>query len=306
MGQKNFPFIHCAVCLVFASYMGLRASEDTLELNEETPQTNTQALNSPSTYAMHDSISLLTPTDLAHLDTSSHFSQAFRWIYSTVFITAYFGDGTLKEGFALLLKDGFYLTSSELTFTEGLYPQKILARMQDDSAKPLICIAQLQLKALDSTKGLALLKTSAFTDDYCNTRPESYYHKRIYEKYAQAIFSPTPTKKLILGGLYYPVLQDSDTFGIRRTIPIKEESHYDGTLAKKVSYGYSLPNTSGQAPIFGKPYFNKDGEFLGIFSIASSSVPILIKKEIIQEFICNLKKKNIFAPKNSGCQGGTS
>lgn len=273
MRKKLYPFIGCIVVLVFISHIALMASEDVLDDGDGSIETE------------------VTP----RVDFSPQSSKAFNWIYSTVIITVYFDDGSYRQGFGMLLKDGFYLTSSELTYNAGLYPKKIFAKMQDDSAKPLICVAKLQLKAMDSDKGLALLKTSSFTDDYCNTRSESYYHKRIYEKYWKNVFSNIPTKKLILGGLYFPILEDTDTFGVRRTIPLKEESYYDYSLEKEVFYGYSLPLNSYQRFTFGKPYFNKDGEFLGIFSItAQSYLPALIKKEIVQDFICELKKKNIF------------
>ncbi|PAF50495.1 hypothetical protein [Helicobacter sp. 13S00477-4] len=269
MRKNIFPFIGCVVCLIFVSYIGLRASEDILD-DENQPIQTTQA------------------------DFPFAMSKNFDWIYSTVILTVFFDDGSLRQGFALLLKNGFYLTSSELTYHSGLYPKKIFAKMQDDSAKPLICIAQLQLKAMDTDKGLALLKTSAFTDDYCNIRSESYYHKRIYDKYSQNISSTTPTKKLILGGLYFPTLEDSNTFGVNRTASIKEADFYDNHSREKVFYGYSLPANVSKDIDFGKPYFNRQGEFLGIYSkVVQIHNPILIKKEIIQDFICGLKKKNI-------------
>lgn len=220
--------------------------------------------------------------------------ESFKWIYSTALITAYFKDGSFKQGFAMLLANGVYLTSSQLTYDRGLYPEKITAKMQDDSADPLICIAELQLKAMDSSKGLALLKTSAFTDDYCNVRTESYYHKRIYQKYAQDVFSKKPTKDLIGNGLYFPIIKEADTFGVDRTYPIKEETHYNENLQKEVSYGYSLPFETYERFAFGKPYFDKEGDFLGIFSMISDSyIPVLIKKEVVQAFICEVKNKNV-------------
>ncbi|PAF41730.1 hypothetical protein [Helicobacter sp. 11S03491-1] len=286
MSKKLLLVLYSMFCLVFISHVGLKASEDTLVI-DDTPNS-------------------IEKTSISQINLSQAYSKAFEWIYSTAIITSYFDDGSFRQGFGLLLKDGFYLTSSELTYNAGLYPKKILAKMQDDSAKPLICIAQLRLKAMDSNKGLALLKTTAFTDDYCNVRSESYYHKRIYDKYGKNIFSPTPTKKLINNGIYFPILEDVDTFGVGKIISF-QESNQPKVNSKTKSYGYFLPSDAYGDFTFGKPYFSKNGEFLGIFSVIENPyTPILIKKEIVQDFICELKKKNIFIQRflPNSCKNG--
>lgn len=218
----------------------------------------------------------------------------FDWIYSTALIMVYFSDGSLKQGFGLLLENGLYLTSSNLTYQAGLYPKKIFAKMQDDSAKPIICVASLDLQAVDSSKGLTLLRTSAFTDEYCKTRPESYYHKRIYDKYAQDIFTSTPAQDLVSQEIYFPTVENFYTFGVKKTIPIKKEKHYD-KQNQKIIYGYSLQLDTDYELTFGRPYFDKQGEFIGIFSITdySNGMPILVTKKIAQDFIKEIKKKNI-------------
>lgn len=272
MYKRILSFWTSVICLIFVAHTFANASEDVLEDEDEDS-------NVPATYLQK-----------IHIDSL----ESFRWIYGTAVITSYFKDGSFKQGFAMLLPNGMYLTSSQLTYTGGLYPEKITAKMQDDSADPLICVAELQLKAMDSSKGLALLKTSAFTDDYCNVRTESYYHKRIYQKYAQDIFSKKPTKDLINNGLYFPIIKEADTFGVDRTYPIKEETYYNKNLQKEVSYGYSLPFDAYERFTFGKPYFDKEGDFLGVFSMISDSyLPVLIKKEVVQEFVCEVKNKNI-------------
>lgn len=272
MYKRIFSFWTSVICLIFVAHTFANASEDVLEDEDEDS-------NVPATYLQK-----------IHIDSL----ESFKWIYGTAVITSYFKDGSFKQGFAMLLPNGMYLTSSQLTYTGGLYPEKITAKMQDDSADPLICVAELQLKAMDSSKGLALLKTSAFTDDYCNVRTESYYHKRIYQKYAQDIFSKKPTKDLINNGLYFPIIKEADTFGVDRTYPIKEETYYNKNLQKEVSYGYSLPFDAYERFTFGKPYFDKEGDFLGVFSMISDSyLPVLIKKEVVQEFVCEVKNKNI-------------
>lgn len=272
MYKRILSFGTCVICLIFLAYTSVNASEDVLDDEDEDSSV-------PATYLQK-----------IHIDSL----ESFKWIYATAVITAYFKDGSFRQGFAMLLPNGMYLTSSQLTYVSGLYPEKITAKMQDDSADPLICIAELQLKAMDASKGLALLKTSAFTDDYCNIRTESYYHKRIYQKYAQDVFSKKPTKDLINNGLYFPIIKEADTFGVDRTYPIKEETYYNKNLQKEVSYGYSLPFDAYERFTFGKPYFDKEGDFLGIFSMISDSyLPVLIKKEVVQEFICEVNGKNI-------------
>ncbi|MDO7253030.1 hypothetical protein [Helicobacter cappadocius] len=281
MYKRIFSFL---ACFVFLANAFVFASEDVLEDEESTN------LEGRFQKTQFDSL------------------DSFKWVYGTAVITAYFKDGSFKQGFALLLQNGLYLTSSQLTYHLGLYPQKIVAKMQDDSADPLICVAELQLKAMDSNKGLSLLKTSAFTDDYCNVRTESYYHKRIYDKYAQKIFSKKPTKDLIQNGLYFPVIKEADTFGVQRTYPIREETYYNEKLEKEVSYGYSLPFNSYEKFTFGKPYFDKNGDFLGIFSIIEDSyLPVLIKKEIVQQFICETEEKKILKGEisDSVCKNAT-
>lgn len=125
----------------------------------------------------------------------------------------YFSDGTYKEGYATLLKNGRYIASSETLYSNGLYPKTILAKMQDSSAKELICIASLHLEAMDRDQGLSLLKTADFRDDYCHKREESYYHVRIYTKYAQTFHSnPYTNQKTPNSDLYYPALNEEILF----------------------------------------------------------------------------------------------
>lgn len=218
----------------------------------------------------------------------------FDWIYSTALIMVYFNDGSLKQGFGLLLENGLYLTSSNLTYQAGLYPKKIFAKMQDDSAKPIMCVASLDLQAMDSSKGLTLLKTSAFTDSHCKIRPQSYYHKRIYDKYAQDIFAPFPTKDLISQEIYFPTIQSLYTFEIQKTTPKNEKSYYD-KQNQKIIYGYSLELNTSYETDYGKPYFDKKGRFIGIFSVTdySNGMPIIVTRKIAQDFINAIKKKNI-------------
>lgn len=267
MLKKISPFIIGAICAGVLTYTSLKASEDVLDDDI------------PSNY----------PLEIKALDPHN-----FKWIYSIALITSYFDDGNLKEGFALLLKNGFYLTSSELTYENGEYPIKIVAKMQDDSANPLICIAKLEVKGMDSQKGLALLQTSSFTDDYCHNRPESYYHKRIYTKYGKDIFA-LESKQNFQEGIYFPVVENMDTFGVEKTLALKKLYYHNSSNQKNIFYGYSIPIDSYETTMYGKPYFDKNGNFLGILTLSANySLPILINKTMAQTFIYQLQKNNVF------------
>lgn len=264
MSKKLFFPAICVVCfLLIPNYFW--ASEDTLEEDE--------GVFAP----------IVKPITQKHFD----------WIYSTALIMVYFSDGSLKQGFGLLLENGLYLTSSNLTYQAGLYPKKIFAKMQDDSAKPIMCVASLDLQAVDSSKGLTLLRTSAFTDEHCKTRPESYYHKRIYDKYAQNIFTSTPDQDLASQEIYFPTVENFYTFGVKKATPIKKK-YYD-KQNQKIFYGYSLQLDTDCESTFGKPYFDEKGKFVGILSVMdhSDGMPILVTKKIAQDFIKEIKKKNI-------------
>lgn len=73
------------------------------------------------------------------------------------------------------------ISLSETLYSNGLYPKTILAKMQDSSAKELICIASLRLEAMDRNQGLSLLKTADFRDDYCHKREELLSCKDLHQ-----------------------------------------------------------------------------------------------------------------------------
>ncbi len=214
------------------------------------------------------------------------------WVYSIALLKVYFSDGTYKEGYATLLENGRYIASSETLYSNGLYPKMILAKMQDSSAKELICIASLRLEAIDRDQGLSLLKTADFRDDYCHKREESYYHARIYAKYAQTFRSNLyANQKTPNSDLYYPALNEGNSFSIQTTdISVAE------LLKSKKFLSLDASFKKGSVLWGGRPYFSEVGEFMGMASstLESQESLVIIPKETIVRFLSALKNQNIF------------
>lgn len=203
------------------------------------------------------------------------------WIHAIGAITVYFDDGNLNYGFGVLLKDGKFLTSSEILRNYGKYPKKIEVKMQDDSAKPLICIANLQIEKLDNVKGLALLKTQNFTNDYCQERPESFYHKRIYDLFylnIQANGSLNEGDKI-----FYPDLSKRYSFEILENNIVSKIS-FDEMEQKEIVY--SINSTKIQKMILGRPFFNENNEFVGMLTVSDHyPKPVVLDREVIINFL---------------------
>ena len=47
------------------------------------------------------------------------------WIYATAIIEVHFDDGSMRRGFASMLKNGLYITSSEIVHSASLVPRTI-------------------------------------------------------------------------------------------------------------------------------------------------------------------------------------
>ncbi|WP_104696180.1 hypothetical protein [Helicobacter salomonis] len=193
-----------------------------------------------------------------------------QWIYSSVVLTAYFSDGHYKQGYGLLLQNGQYLTASSLIFDQGMYAQTIMAKMQDDSAPLLICVARLHVKAIDRNHDLSLLSTHAFTNDYCQTRPESYYHARIYKKYGQNLLAQKGAFEN--RNLYYPQVSQKNAFEVQ-------------------SLQLGNWNLFQDTP-YGRPLFSANGTFMGILSANQHQVKI-IKRGVVLNFLRALKERDL-------------
>ncbi|WP_104692599.1 hypothetical protein [Helicobacter felis] len=221
-----------------------------------------------STSLIHRSSPTSTPPTKKKKSPPRRLSAIPQWIYSSVFLTAYFDDGHYKQGYALLLPNGHYLTASTLVFDRGMYAQTIMAKMQDDSAPMLICVARLRVKAIDHNRGLALLSTHVFTNDGCQIRPESYYHARIYRKYAQNPLEQTASPTF---PLYYPQVNPKNAFQIQAL----------SASLKSIKIPY------------GRPLFGANGVFAGLIS-ANERNAWVIKKETILSFLKTLKERKLF------------
>lgn len=215
------------------------------------------------------------------------------WIYSTAIIEVHFHDGSMRKGFATMLKNGLYLTSSELMYSDSLIPSSVFAKMQDTSADIIICAFKVGLKAIDVDSGLALLENVATTDDYCNVREKSFYHDRIQKKYAVDIF--TPTKKLAQNQqVFYSFIDESYSFVPKSLKLGRTESYFDEKKHKEIAYGFNIAREEYENLLFGKGIFDNKGGFLGIVSLSPKSfLPVFVKKEVLQDFVCNLSEKSI-------------
>lgn len=242
-----------------------------------------------------------------------------KWIYATAIIEVYFSDGSQRVGFGTMLENGLFITSAQIVYDKELIPKTIYTKMQDSSARVLICTNKLNVKAVDIKNNLALLESIEATDDYCHVRAKSYYHDRIEKRYFVDIFAnPTLAKK-----------SSFNTMSAQKSTPkttsnksalennAKDstifyafvESYYsfvpkaledgDFTKAKSGVQGAEVAISDMQDSqnllavyddfAYGRAFFSKDGVFLGILSAKDkNNQPIFAKRELIQEFLCSL------------------
>lgn len=196
------------------------------------------------------------------------------FLYSVVFLTALFDNGVQKQGYGILLKDGYTLAAADLMTEEGAYLRSVMAKMQDDSTNSLMCFAMLRLRATDNK--LSLLRAENYTDIYCNTRPESFYHQRINLHY----FTPIRT-----GMLKSTVLSRSDNV----LFPFIAENN---TLHYKSS---SLVNVQKHSAIYGLPLFNGSGNFVGFLYTTNNPKQrnVVISSDEVRNFICTIAQKRL-------------
>ncbi len=200
----------------------------------------------------------------------------FPWIRSIGLAMVSFDDGSFKSGFGVLLPDKIFLTSAELAHNASSYPKNIFLKMRDDRAGNLICVAQLRLKAVDKVEGLALFEISGYTDDYCNLRSQSYYHKRLFDNNAYDLAK----QKTQATSDFYTV---TTTFN-NPNISVLKIPKQDNKM--------SLPIENGESIVFGRPFFSKNGSLLGIATMDNSSIkPIIVSQKEISGFLCNIDKR---------------
>lgn len=218
------------------------------------------------------------------------------WIYSTAIIESSFFDGSFKRGFGTLLKNGFYITSSEVIYNGKITPSKIYVKMQDDLNANIMCVSMLGIKALDLDSGLALLKVANSTDSYCQLRPKSYYQDRIYKRFGIDVFasheSIAPHTKA-----FYPYLSDMYVFTTQSLELNKVATYYDFERKKEQIYGFEITKDMGQMydeSAYGKAFYDDNGVFLGLLSKAGIGyLPVFVNRQVIQDFLCEIQDKEI-------------
>lgn len=218
------------------------------------------------------------------------------WVHSIGLLTVYFDDGTLKQGFGALLREGHFITTADLVQNGKDFPKNIYVKMQDDSAKPLICVAKLEISALDTQKGLALLKTISYTDEYCNVRDESFYHKRIFNLYYLDIFAHRvpmniayDISKLEMNEkMLFPLIKGQYTFSSNSINKQKHLFYYDKKLKRNLFYAYGIARNFDVK--MGNPFFDEKGNLVGIYTrTAYYNEPVIVHENIIKSFLCNLQ-----------------
>ncbi len=216
------------------------------------------------------------------------------WIYSTAIIESSFNDGSFKKGLGTLLKNGLYITSSEVIYNGRITPAKIYVKMQDDFNENMMCVAQLSIKAIDLDSGLALLKVAKFVDSYCQMRPaKSYYQDRIYKHFGVDIFASSVWIKPHTEA-YYPYLSNDFVF-IEQSLKLnKFATYYDFEKRREQVYGFEVERDSYEEFTYGRAFYDKNGVFLGIMSRAGVGyLPVFINRNVIQDFLCDVQEKEI-------------
>ncbi|RDU72967.1 hypothetical protein CQA66_03395 [Helicobacter aurati] len=196
------------------------------------------------------------------------------FLYSVVFLTALFDNGTQKQGYGILLKDGYVLGAANLLNEKNTYLKNVMAKIQDDSSQSLMCFAMLRLRATNTK--LSLLRAENYTDIYCNTRPESFYHQRVNLQYWTPIYR---------GMLKKTVLSRSDKV-LFPFITEKNTLHYTSSsinAIQKRNAGYGLP------------VFNVSGNFVGFLHPTNNSKNpnSIISSDEVHTFICDIARRKL-------------
>lgn len=196
------------------------------------------------------------------------------FLYSVVFLTALFDNGVQKQGYGILLKDGYVLGAAGLLNEKNAFLRNVMAKIQDDSSNSLMCFAMLRLRATNTK--LSLLRAENYTDIYCNTRPESFYHQRINLHYW------TPIRGNVLKNT---VLSRSDNV----LFPFITENN---TLHYKSS---SINSIQKRNAGYGLPLFNGGGSFVGFLHTTNNpkNPNAVVSSDEVRKFICDIAKRRL-------------
>lgn len=215
------------------------------------------------------------------------------WIYSTAIVEASFDDGSFKKGLGTLLKNGLYITSSEVVYNGRITPTKIYAKMQDDFNANMMCVAQLSVRAVDLDSGLALLKVAKSVDSYCQVREKSYYQDRIYKHFGIDVFASHASIKPHTEA-YYPYLDNEYIFTQHSLKLDKFASYYDFESRAEQVYGFEIGRDTYEEFTYGRAFYDKNGVFLGIMSRAGVGyLPVFINRNVIQDFLCDMQDREV-------------
>ncbi|WP_304210745.1 hypothetical protein [Helicobacter canis] len=215
--------------------------------------------------------------EVGNMDDFLAVQKNFPWIRSVGLVMVSFDDGSFRSGFGLLLPNNLFLTSAELGHNASAYPKNILLKMRDESAGSLICLAELRLKVLDKVQGLSLFEVSGYTDAHCNLRSQSYYHSKILDESAYDIASTKPVRT----NDYYTVTTTFNNPNIS-IITLKNNAK-------------QLPIKNAQKIIFGRPFFTKDGQLLGMTTIPrNATAPVIVSYKEIKDFLCSIDKSGFY------------
>ncbi|MDU7692870.1 MAG: hypothetical protein E7K04_01305 [Helicobacter sp.] len=260
----------CALCaLLFFAFSQVIGSED-VNLADDV------AKNAPKSLGNHDYSPKKPPI----------------WVHSVGQIVSYFDDGILTQGYAALLQNGFFITSSDLVRKDNMdfYPHKIELKMQDDSANSLICIANLEVRAINDFQGIALLSTKSYTDSYCKPMEKSFYQARLYDLFFIDLFRGVSVEKTQKLNLLYPDIKRKFSFEVSEISDARSISYQDTKTKENVIFGYFSKNLDLQKPKFGTPFFTESGNLAGIFvKTARYNYPIILNDSEIKRFLCNIK-----------------
>lgn len=197
------------------------------------------------------------------------------FIYSVAIIDAFFHNGVSKQGYGVLIKEGYIVTTSSLINEEHSFAKSIKVKVMDDNSGFLICDVSMMPKAVNDK--YAILEPNEYLDNACFKRPQSFYHQRINVKYGQAIGGREVSRNEIL---VFPFLNENDTLSFKQ-IKASETKKYDVG--------------------FGLPVFSVKGEFMGFLSNLDKK--IVLSKNELKSFICDLSNKNVLSKNEitAGC-----
>lgn len=216
-----------------------------------------------------------------------------KWLYSTAIVETLFHDGSFRKGLGTLLQNNFYITSTEIIYNGKIAPKKIYAKMQDDLNANIMCVALLEIKAVDLDSGLALLKIAQYVDSYCQVRKKSYYQDRISKRFGVDVFSSSDSISPNTEA-YYPYLNSSYVFQPQSMILNRFAAYYDFTRRQERIYGFEIGRDSYEEFTYGRAFYDHNGVFLGIMSrIGTGYLPVVLNRHVIQDFLCDMQDKRV-------------